>query len=273
MIFCCPICKQKLEIQADKTAKCANRHSFDRAKEGYYHLLLPSGRGVHGDDRRMVDARRAFLSFGHYAPLADLVASYALRLTPRGGTLLDAGCGDGYYTDRIQRGLCAAGAEVAVCGFDISRDAVRRAAKRNPSLSLAVAGSYHIPMADGAIDTVVDLFSPLADREFHRVLKKDGVFLMAIPAEDHLFELKAAIYETPYRNEPKDPAIAGFDLLASERLTYPMRLAGREEIAALFGMTPYAYRTSAEGVERLRALDRLTVQADFLLFAYRKHVL
>ena len=132
MLFSCPICKEKLEIKENFAAVCANRHNFDRAKAGYYHLLLPSGGGVHGDDARMVAARRAFLSAGYYEPLAARVAELAVRLTARGGALLDAGCGEGYYTDRIERALSAAGAGVTVCGFDIAKDAVRRAAGRNP---------------------------------------------------------------------------------------------------------------------------------------------
>ena len=268
MIFICPICKQKLELFENKIVKCPSGHSFDRAKEGYYPLLLSSG-GMHGDNAQMVEARRAFLSAGFYAPLARRVAALAAELLPPGGTVLDAGCGEGYYTSVIADALASAGSCGQVCGFDISKDAVRRAAKRDPRLHLAVAGSYHIPVADRSVDLLVDLFSPLAAEEFCRVLKSHGVFLMAIPAEDHLFELKAAVYDTPYRNSPKDPALPGFDRLATERLTFRMDLSDRAAVSALFGMTPYAYRTPADGRARVAALDRLSVTADFLLFTYR----
>jgi 23S rRNA (guanine745-N1)-methyltransferase len=93
---------------------------------------------------------------------------------------------------------------------------------------------------------------------------------MAIPEEDHLFELKEILYETPYKNLVKDTAIDGFSLLRDERVTFEMSLDSKEEITALFKMTPYAYRTPKEAADRLYLLDSLKVTADFRVFAYRK---
>ena len=93
---------------------------------------------------------------------------------------------------------------------------------------------------------------------------------MAIPEEDHLFELKEILYETPYKNLVKDTAIDGFSLVRDERVTFEMSLDSKEEIAALFKMTPYAYRTPKEAADRLYLLDSLKVTADFRVFAYRK---
>ena len=38
-----------------------------------------------------------------------------------------------------------------------------------------------------------------------------------------------------------------------------------------FGMTPYAYRTSSIGRERIHALDTLTTELDFHILVYKKN--
>jgi hypothetical protein len=93
MRFCCPNCGGKLNIN-DRSAVCINGHSFDKARGGYYNLLVGNTGGVHGDNKEMVLARRAFLGAGFYEPLAHHIADLVLRFTPKGGALLDAGAGE-----------------------------------------------------------------------------------------------------------------------------------------------------------------------------------
>ena len=101
MDFACPKCKEKLLLEGN-TKKCINNHCFDRAKAGYYNLLLGAGGGTHGDNAEMVEARRTFLSGGFYEPLADKLAASVTEHTAKFGCVLDAGCGEGYYTDKIE---------------------------------------------------------------------------------------------------------------------------------------------------------------------------
>jgi 23S rRNA (guanine745-N1)-methyltransferase len=98
MDFACPKCKGELVLDGN-TKKCKNNHCFDRAKAGYYNLLLGAKGGTHGDNADMVEARRDFLSRGYYEPLADRLAAIVTDLTPVCGAVLDAGSGEGYYTD------------------------------------------------------------------------------------------------------------------------------------------------------------------------------
>lgn len=265
MHFICPVCGLPL-AEDGGAARCARGHCFDRAREGYYNLLTGAG-GVHGDNRQMVEARREFLDTGAYAFLADAVAAAAKKYTPDGGVLVDAGCGEGYYTDRIARALPES---AEVVGFDISKDAVRRAARRNSRLSLAVAGSYHMPFADGSVDTAVNIFSPLCTDETARILCTGGHFILVFPGEEHLYGLKSAIYDTPYRNEPAKTDLPGFSLISDDALTREVTLTSPEKIRALFHMTPYAYRTGAEGRARVEALSSLSTAFAFRLLVYRR---
>ena len=267
MNFVCPKCAMPLSVFDGAVAKCQSNHSYDRAKAGYYNLLLSSAAGTHGDNREMVEARRNFLDTGAYKPLADKVAELAARYVG-GGRLLDIGCGEGYYTDIIQKRICDTGASVSA--FDISRDAVKYAHKRNPCIELAVASAYHMPVADSYFDCVVNMFSPLAPAEIHRALKDSGVFIMAIPGENHLFGLKRAVYETPYKNEVSSSDILGFELISTERISYNLTLDEKGKIKSLFMMTPYAYRTREADKKRLFELDTLTTEIEFIIFVYKK---
>ncbi len=268
MLFVCPKCSEKLNIE-DTRAVCKNGHSFDRAREGYYNLLLGGG-GTHGDNREMVKARRAFLSGGYYEPLARTVADLLKKHALSSRSILDIGCGEGYYTDIISAMLSKTNSKARISAFDISKDAVKECAKKNKELSLAVASAYHMPLEDGAVDAAVNIFSPLALEETLRVLKKGGIFIMAIPGEDHLFELKEKIYDTPYKNTVADTALVGFALLSDTPLKYKMKLESAEAVNSLFMMTPYAYRTRPENKARIDSLDFLECTAHFRIFVYEK---
>ena len=92
---------------------------------------------------------------------------------------------------------------------------------------------------------------------------------MAIPSAEHLWELKTAIYDTPYKNEVKPYELEGFEFLGSERITNEISLSTQQEIWSLFTMTPYYYKTGAAEQERLRQLTELRVTTDFELLTYR----
>ena len=273
MLFVCPKCKRKLNRDTNRLI-CDAGHSFDVSKEGYVNLLIGRG-GLHGDNAEMVIARRAFLSAGHYEPLARRVAELASGYARVGLAVIDAGCGEGYYTERVNASLAersgALGSKPPLYGFDISKDAVKRASKRGAGEGFAVASSYAMPFADGSASVIYNVFSPLALDEVRRTLTADGIFIMAIAGEEHLFSLKAAIYDTPYKNKLDDKEIEGFTLLSEDELRIPITLRTGDEIKNLFMMTPYAYRTSSEGRARVAALDTLETEAHFYIFVYRKN--
>lgn len=270
MLFVCPKCKEKLNITESHSAVCKNGHSYDRSKKGYYNLFLTNKGGTHGDNKMMVEARRAFLDGDFYKPLAiavsDLVKSYA----PRCANILDIGCGEGYYTDYIEKAMTARDGESRVYGFDISKDAVARALRRNPRMNISVAGAYDMPIADMSTDVAVNLFAPLATSEIHRALKPDGYFIMAIPGVEHLFGLKEILYENPYKNKVDEPTIDGFELVSASPVSYKLTLESNDDIVNLFRMTPYAYRTPPDACRRIEELTKLETSVDFITFVYKK---
>ena len=266
MIYTCPVCGKPLSL-AGAALKCAEKHSFDVSRSGYVNLLLSKhvGKNVHGDDKLMVKARREFLEKGYYSPLRDSLCE-TVRKYFCGNTLLDAGCGEGWYTSAVAEAL----ENVEICGFDISKIAVEYASKRDKKTHYAVASVFHMPVADQSCDMLVSLFAPYCGEEFNRVLRMDGVMIIAIPSLDHLWELKDKIYDLPYKNEVKPYDLKGFELLENRHIKYKMCIENTEDIKHLFMMTPYYYRTNPQQAARLDDLLSLEITADFELLVYKR---
>lgn len=261
-ILICPVCRERLVISG-KTYVCPERHSFDIAKSGYVNLLLSkhTGKAIHGDNKLMVRARRDFLNKGFYLPLRDALCE---KITT--GIILDAGCGEGYYTSGIKN----ISPDSEIYGIDISKTAVEMASKCYKNITFATASIFNIPVADGSCDTLVTIFSPYCSGEFRRVLKNGGNMIMVIPSENHLWELKKAVYDTPYRNEVKPYELDGFRFTDKKRITYKFLLDNQNDIQSLFSMTPYYYRTGKQQQEKLSSLESLEITADFELLEYTK---
>ena len=173
----CPVCGGRLA--REKTVwRCESRHSFDVARSGYVNLLPPSASGKrHGDDKRMVAARTAFLSRGYYDHLIGAVAGSCAQLTGPDACVLDAGCGEGTYTRAIYDALAAKGGCPQLLGADISAEAVRRAARQVPEGIFCAASTAHLPLAAESLDLIVNIFSPLMAEEFLRVVPEKQPFM------------------------------------------------------------------------------------------------
>ena len=249
-LFCCPLCAAPLE-HGEHQYRCPGGHCFDIAAAGYTHLL-PANRKHSknpGDDKEMVAARSAFLDKGHYAPLRDALCTLVVRETAEltSPVLLDSGCGEGWYTAGLYQALKDAGKAPLVAGIDLSKFALRRAAKRLPQGKFAVASVYHLPLADNTADVITNVFSPLALEEFARVLKPGGVFCYVVPSALHLWEMKEILYPAPYENPVKREDYPGFEWQGAHQVRYTLHLEDPNDIMALFGMTPYARRRGLNG--------------------------
>lgn len=268
-LFSCPLCGCPL-FREEGRYHCSQNHSFDVAREGYVNLLPVNRRHSKdpGDDREMVAARTRFLDGGWYAPLRDRLCTLLREVSPNSPTLLDAGCGEGYYTAALSREAAALGGRSA--GVDLSKTAARRCARRCPGAEIAVASVYRLPLADTSADVLVDCFSPLAHQEFARVLRPGGVFLYVVPGPRHLWELKGILYDDPYENEEKVETYPGFSLEGVEPVESTFTLRDPQDIQALFHMTPYTWKTPKEGAERLSRVGELTVTAQFRIHRFRR---
>jgi 23S rRNA (guanine745-N1)-methyltransferase len=272
-LFRCPACHEELE-RTEHAYVCKNSHSFDIARQGYVHLLMPNKMHskIPGDTKQMVDSRRDFLNLGCYDIFADELCALVGKYTECGAgkiespVILDAGCGEGYYTSRIKKAV----ENAHVSGFDISKFAVKAAAGSYKNIEFAVASIFDIPVADGSCDCVVNVFAPIVEGEFLRVLKKGGVLIIAVPGERHLFEMKEILYENPYENEEKDTDYEGFEFLERVPVKGRIELNNNKSVWDLFAMTPYYWKTDVDGGERLRRTEHLSTEIHFDFLIYRK---
>ena len=182
--FLCPVCKSKL-FALPSQLKCLKGHSFDIAKQGYVNLLLDNTQNKrHGDDKLMVRSRRDFLEKGFYKELLDGICHAVKTNISENGVIADIGCGEGYYTSAVLN--CG---NFNVFGIDISKDALKYAAKSLKNAQFAVASAFSLPFSDKSVDCVLNVFAPIANEEYLRVLKPNGIFVCAVALENHLLSL------------------------------------------------------------------------------------
>ena len=258
----CPVCKKTL-VLTEKTAKCENGHSFDRASEGYFNLIR-NAKPLSGDSPEAVTARKLFLSGGYYANLSEYLCKAVSSVSNESSVICDICCGEGYYTSNI-----ANTADFGeFYGFDLSKRAIRYAAKAADPVQFFIANISEIPLADESVDIITHLFAPVNEKEFQRILKPNGVFIHVFPGKSHLWQMKKALYDVPYENDEKPDVSADFKLVCSERLKSEITLA-KNDIENLFKMTPYFYRTPKQAQERLLLLDELKTETEFIVNIYR----
>lgn len=277
-LLSCPVCKKPLskteanslvcEGVFDAEKKGLKKHCFDIAKSGYVNLIC--GKSSGGDSKECVKCRTDFLELGYYKKISNTINLLAQKYAKEGVTL-DAGCGEGYYSNAYAK-------ETGnhLFGIDISKPAVEHSAKNAKAKGLrnaffAVAGIFALPFLDNSFDLIINIFAPCAELEFKRVLKDNGILIIASAGVNHLFELKEAIYDIPNKNEARADFPSDMELVEKTTVSYSIDLKSQEEIQNLFAMTPYYYRTSLEDKDKLSRLTSLTTTVEVDFSVYRKN--
>ncbi|MHA7879337.1 MAG: putative RNA methyltransferase [Saccharospirillum sp.] len=270
-ILACPLDQSPLK-RVGNAWVCAEHHSFDRARQGYVNLLPVQFKRSKdpGDSKAMVRARQSFLHKRHYQPISDachaLLRDTVLADAEDTLSVLDAGCGDGYYLQRLRHALPTATRSTLI-GLDVSKWAVLAGAKRDTESLWVVGSNAHLPILPERLDAVLCLFGFPAYDEFARVLKHSGGLLMVDPGPDHLIEVRRALYTQlePYRERAvPEPFVRH----AQRRLTYSTTLEDAATLAELIQMTPHAFRAPPKALEALLAQDSLSVTVDVHLSLY-----
>ncbi|MFB6958407.1 putative RNA methyltransferase [Streptomyces sp. NPDC056309] len=240
----CPTCRTR-RLHADRgVLRCAAGHTFDIARHGYASLLTGT-RATSGDDAAMVQARSRFLSTGTYAPIRKVVARLATDAVSERATVVDVGCGTGYYLAGVLDQLPGARG----LGLDTSVRALRSAA-RSHERAAAVAWDVFrpLPLADGVADVMLDVFAPRNPAEFHRVLRPTGRLIVVRPTGRHLGELRgrlpAMVTIDPAKEQRLHRALDPFfEAAVTEQVEYPATLT-RLDALDLVAMTPSARHVS-----------------------------
>ena len=279
-IITCPVCGSGLRRE-NRSLICQAGHTFDIAKSGYVNML-PPGKEKNartGDEKDMVRARAAFLEKGYYSRISSAAADVIAE--SGGGVICDMGCGEGHHTCRIAGEVhVKTGQDVLALGFDASKYAAECASKlarANSYLSRDGIGGeldsrvqcafmpgniFHLSVADHSVNCALSMFAPVAGDEARRILSDDGILVVVSSGRDHLLEMRQLIYEDVHLSESLPDAPEGFELVNRRNLRYSTTIENKEDIASLFVMTPFYYKTTEAGRARLSAQDTLDVTVE-----------
>ncbi|QTL35079.1 23S rRNA (guanine(745)-N(1))-methyltransferase [Pseudoalteromonas viridis] len=260
----CPICSAPL-TEHNKTLHCEHNHQFDVAKEGYVNLLPVQFKKSRqpGDNLDMVQARRAFFATDHYQFLQSHLAQAIAALPCE--AVIDMGCGEGFYTQAIANSLPATS---QVFGVDISKPAIRYAAKRYPQVHFSVASIKDTPFVAAQADVLLSVFAPVFADEMARLLKPQGQLLVVSPGPKHLYELKTHIYdEVRLHDAPDCPP--GFVEAEQTHLEQTQQVP-TDVIKHLIKMTPFAWKFKESHYETLEQACHHEVTFSFLITRYQK---
>ncbi|HET4858723.1 TPA: methyltransferase domain-containing protein [Streptococcus pneumoniae] len=261
--FACPICQENLTL-LETNFKCCNRHSFDLAKFGYVNLA-PQIKQSANYDKENFQNRQQILEAGFYQAILDAVSDL-LASSKTTTTILDIGCGEGFYSRKLQESH----SEKTFYAFDISKDSVQIAAKSEPNWAVNwfVGDLARLPIKDANMDILLDIFSPANYGEFRRILSKDGILIKVIPTENHLKEIRQRVQDQltnkEYSNQDiKEHFQEHFTILSSQTASLTKTITA-EQLQALLSMTPLLFHVDQSKIDWSK-LTEITIEAEILV--------
>ena len=261
--FACPICQENLTL-VESSLKCCNRHSFDLAKFGYVNLA-PQIKQSANYDKENFQNRQQILEAGFYQAILETISDF-LATNPSAKTVLDIGCGEGFYSRKLQE----VHPDKTFYAFDISKDSVQIAAKSEPNWTVNwfVGDLARLPIKDASMDVLLDIFSPANYDEFRRVLSKDGILIKVIPTENHLKEIRQMVQDQltkkDYSNlDIKEHSQEYFSIQACQIASLTKSITA-EQRQALLSMTPLLFHVDQSKIDWSQ-LTKITIEAEILV--------
>lgn len=261
--FACPICQENLTL-VESSLKCCNRHSFDLAKFGYVNLAQQIKQSANYDKENFQN-RQQILEAGFYQAILEVVSDL-LSNSKNAKTILDIGCGEGFYSRKLQENH----SEKTFYAFDISKDSVQIAAKSEPNWAVNwfVGDLARLPIKDASMNILLDIFSPANYGEFRRVLSKDGILIKVIPTENHLKEIRQRVQDQltnkDYSNQDiKNHFQEHFTILSSQTASLTKTITA-EQLQALLSMTPLLFHVDQTKIDWSQ-LTEITIEAEILV--------
>lgn len=278
-VLVCPVCGGGLGLAAaGRSLTCSAGHSFDIARQGYVNLYR--GKPVNEYSKESFRQRQQILEKGMYAHILEEICSFLQAVCGAGRPrlLLDAGCGEGYYTREIAARLGGCGLDFY--GVDLSRDSVQLAASTAnqaggaaSAIKWLVADIGHLPVRDGSVDFLLDIFTSANYEEFQRILSPDGYLIKVIPGEGHVKELREAassqLHHKDYK-ERKGAAVFSehFETILNKAVSQTFAVTP-EERDVFIHMTPLLFHVDKTKVD-WSAVHSITVEGQLLIGRRKK---
>ena len=261
--FACPICQENLTL-VESSLKCCNRHSFDLAKFGYVNLA-PQIKQSANYDKENFQNRQQILEAGFYQAILEAVSDL-LSNSKNAKTILDIGCGEGFYSRKLQESH----SDKTFYAFDISKDSVQIAAKSEPNWAVNwfVGDLARLPIKDASMNILLDIFSPANYGEFRRVLSKDGILIKVIPTKNHLKEIRQKVQDQltnkNYSNQDIKNHFQDYFTILSSQTASLTKTITTEQLQALLSMTPLLFHIDQSKIDWSN-LTKITIEAEILV--------
>ena len=250
-LFRCPLCGSALH-GTGTSLKCTAGHDFALGKKGYCDFA--SAKHTELYTRALFESRRRILSGRLFAPFTALLQDAVLSCCPE-GVLLDAGCGEGTFLK-----AAAASAHIGL-GADLAREGIKLAASGGNGLGWMVADLARLPLQAQSTACIINILSPAAYPEFHRVLQKDGVILKVVPGESYLKELRSLAQKAPHSEAAVETLFRKNTRDTEERELSSTFSLSEDEAVDLIRMTPLTEKAAV----RADALKDITIHLKLLI--------
>ena len=234
--------------------------------------MMGATKPLKGYDRQFFMSRSEFFAKGYYEHILNAIVKKVSEIKAAADgsepvtqlVLIDAGCGEGYYSSALAGRIEG----LQIIAFDIAADAIVCAAKSKENVAWTIADVTNIPVKDGICDILLDVFTPASYKEFGRILKKGGYILKVIPGSNHLKELRKAA-----RDQLKNKDYSGedvsdyfeqhYDIISRETLTNTMPI-DQETLKTLTEMTPLLFDVDVSRLD-LSEISEITVEAQLII--------
>lgn len=265
----------------DNCFSCDRKHTYDLARQGYVYLLPVQFKSSlePGDSKSMVLARRSVLELHHFLPLGQALCNQVLGhadfLASKAGCLIDAGCGEGYYTNLLaeQLQLLYPAPRMPLLGVDISKWSVQAAAKKYPNVAFSVASNKRLPICNGAANAIISLFGFETWQPWSELQTTEQLVFVVDAGPHHLLELREKIYsEVRIHDAPDHPEAvkAGYVLIHKSQVTYSTVIESARTLLDILEMTPHGRRTDHELLNKIAEIDTMSLTIDAVVRTYRR---
>ncbi len=251
----CPLCGGAF-LRREGSLVCPNRHTYDIARQGYVNFVPGQKESFY--KKELFESRAKVFEAGVYRPVVERLSEAIDRLIPQENpVLLDAGCGEGYYA----KAVCP-GRDMTRIGFDLSKEAIRLAARGQKMAAFFAADLGRIPVRDGSVDVLLDIFTPANYAEFARVLAPGGLVMKLAPRSGYLKELRALAGDRLRHSEYDGGDVARYagekmSLQETQKITYTLPVS-QEAAYHLARMTPMLAGVDVDSLD-LTQIQEITI--------------
>ena len=268
--FRCPICQHSFSLTGDGSFVCSNNHCFDLSSKGYVHLLPGTAARDARYANELFQSRKAVFHDGFFEPVARSVCESVQKFMPQQSrTILDAGCGEGYYAIFLSQL-----SDIRVFALDNSKDAILSAVRESGDACFAVADLAGIPVHDGRAGVLLNILAPANYTEFARVLCAGGVMIKVFPGRYYLRELRACVAgDLRYKEYSNQKTIGHMaenaDIADHKTIQYTLPVS-QKQLASFYKMTPLTSHVPPIETVDLSGISEITIHLEVIVAYPRK---